>query len=318
MNRRKDNKGVVLKDGESQRKNGTYDYRYVTRDGKRHSIYAKTLKELREKENQLIIDTDAGLKTINKRKTVNDIYRLYVELKKGVKDNTMRNYCYMYERFVAPDFGEMKVCDLKKSDVRRFYNYLADEKNIKVRSIENIHTVLYQVLELAVEEGYLRTNVSANCVGELKKSHNHEQTKKFALTMDEQLLFEHFLENSKQYNHWQPIFIVMLYTGMRVGEVTGLRWNDIDFDNNVINVNHTLVYYKHKVDGCHFGVNTPKTPNSYRSIPMVKKVRDALKKQREYMDALEDSGVSLNKVIDGYTNFVFINRLGNVQNSGFE
>ena len=208
----------------------------------------------------------------------------------------------------------MRVCDLKKSDVRRFYNYLADERNIKVRSIENIHTVLYQVLELAVEEGYLRTNVSANCVGDLKKSHNHEQTKKFALTMDEQLLFEHFLENSQQYNHWQPIFIVMLYTGMRVGEVTGLRWNDIDFDNNVINVNHTLVYYKHKVDGCHFGVNTPKTPNSYRSIPMVKKVRDALKKQREYMDALEDSGVSLNKVIDGYTNFVFINRFGNVQN----
>lgn len=314
MNRRKDNKGVVLKDGECQRKNGTYDYRYVTRDGKRHSIYAKTLKELREKEKQLVIDTDAGLKTTNKRKTLNDIYRLYVELKKGVKDNTMRNYCYMYERFVAPDFGKMRVCDLKKSDVRRFYNYLADERNIKVRSIENIHTVLYQVLELAVEEGYLRTNVSANCVGDLKKSHNHEQTKKFALTMDEQLLFEHFLENSQQYNHWQPIFIVMLYTGMRVGEVTGLRWNDIDFDNNVINVNHTLVYYKHKVDGCHFGVNTPKTPNSYRSIPMVKKVRDALKKQREYMDALEDSGVSLNKVIDGYTNFVFINRFGNVQN----
>ncbi|WP_333673304.1 integrase DNA-binding domain-containing protein [Holdemanella porci] len=52
MNRRKDNKGVVLKDGECQRKNGTYDYRYVTRDGKRHAIYAKTLKELREKEKQ--------------------------------------------------------------------------------------------------------------------------------------------------------------------------------------------------------------------------------------------------------------------------
>lgn len=85
MNRRKDNKGVVLKDGECQRKNGTYDYRYVTRDGKRHAIYAKTLKELREKEKQLVIDTDAGLKTTNKRKTVNDIYHLYVELKKRGK-----------------------------------------------------------------------------------------------------------------------------------------------------------------------------------------------------------------------------------------
>lgn len=132
--------------------------------------------------------------------------------------------------------------------------------------------------------------------------------------MDEQLLFEQFLENSRQYNHWQPIFIVMLYTGMRVGEVTGLRWSDIDFEKNEINVNHTLVYYSHEKNGCGFSVNSPKTPNSYRSIPMVKKVRDALLKQKEYMDVLESRGVNLNKVIDGYTNFVFINRNGNLQN----
>lgn len=61
MNRRKDNKGVVLKDGECQRKNGTYDYRYVTRDGKRHAIYAPTLKELREKKKQIIIDEADGI-----------------------------------------------------------------------------------------------------------------------------------------------------------------------------------------------------------------------------------------------------------------
>lgn len=312
--RRKDKKGIVLKDGESQRKNGTYDYRYMTKDGKRHAIYAKSLNELREKENQLILDSDAGLKPSDKRKTINDIYHLFVELKKGVKDNTMRNYCYMYERFVEPDFGNMRLCDLKKTDVRRFYNRLADERLLKIRSIENIHTVLYQVFELAVEEGYLKTNLSTNCIGDLKKSHNYEQPKKFALTMDEQLLFEQFLENSRQYNHWQPIFIVMLYTGMRVGEVTGLRWSDIDFEKNEINVNHTLVYYSHEKNGCGFSVNSPKTPNSYRSIPMVKKVRDALLKQKENMDILESRGVNLNKVIDGYTNFVFINRNGNLQN----
>ena len=65
--RRKDSRGIVLKDGESQRKNGTYDYRYMTKDGKRHAIYAKSLNELREKENQLIIDSDAGLKPSDKQ-----------------------------------------------------------------------------------------------------------------------------------------------------------------------------------------------------------------------------------------------------------
>lgn len=93
-----------------------------------------------------------------------------------------------------------------------------------------------------------------------------------------------------------------------------LRWSDIDFEKNEINVNHTLVYYSHEKNGCGFSVNSPKTPNSYRSIPMAIKVRDALLKQKEYMDVLESRGVNLNKVIDGYTNFVFINRNGNLQN----
>ena len=48
--RRRDNKGRILKDGESQRKDGSYDYRWRDRKGKRHSIYGRTLEELREKE----------------------------------------------------------------------------------------------------------------------------------------------------------------------------------------------------------------------------------------------------------------------------
>ena len=43
-----------------------------------------------------------------------------------------------------------------------------------------------------------------------------------------------FLESSRQYNHWKPIFTVMLGTGLRVGEVTGLRWEDLDFENKTI------------------------------------------------------------------------------------
>lgn len=55
MNRRKDNKGVVLKEGESQRANGSYDYRYIGSDGRRHAIYAPTLKELREKKSKSLL-----------------------------------------------------------------------------------------------------------------------------------------------------------------------------------------------------------------------------------------------------------------------
>lgn len=54
------------------------------------------------------------------------------------------------------------------------------------------------------------------------------------------------------YSHWSSIFAVMLGTGLRVGEVTGLRWSDIDLDNGVIDVNHTLVYYSHRSENSQF------------------------------------------------------------------
>jgi len=61
-----------------------------------------------------------------------------------------------------------------------------------------------------------------------------------------------FLKRNRQYRHWYPIFAVMTGTGMRVGEVTGLRWEDVDLEEGMIDVNHTLVYYNHEKDGCYF------------------------------------------------------------------
>ena len=135
---------------------------------------------------------------------------------------------------------------------------LADERLLKVSTIDSIHTVLHQVLELAVEDEYLRNNPSDNALKELKQSHNFDKEKRKALTVEEQDIFMKFLANSNQYKHWCPIFTVMLGTGLRVGEVTGLRWEDLDFEQGTIDINHTLVYYNHSENGCYFNVNTPK------------------------------------------------------------
>ena len=78
-----------------------------------------------------------------------------------------------------------------------------------------------------------------------------------------------------QYHHWYPIFAVMLGTGMRVGEVCGLRWQDIDMETGMIDVNHTLVYYNHAVDGCYFNIHTTKTKTGERKIPMLESVKEA-------------------------------------------
>ena len=62
VNKRKDKDRIVLRKGESQRKDGNYDYRWTTRDGKRHSVYAKTLEELRAKEEEILRDKCDGIR----------------------------------------------------------------------------------------------------------------------------------------------------------------------------------------------------------------------------------------------------------------
>lgn len=208
-NRRKDKDRVTLRKGESQRKDGTYDYRWTSQDGKRHSIYARTLEELRIKETEVEKDKNDGIRTEVRNVTINDLFELWCQLKRGLKDNTFQNYKYMYNQFVRPDFGKTKVTRLKKSDIKSFYNTLADERMLKVATIDNIHTVLHQVLDLAVDDAYPRTNPSDNVLKELKQSHNFDTEKRKSLTVDEQNLFMNFIKSSQQYNHWYPIFAIM-------------------------------------------------------------------------------------------------------------
>lgn len=314
IERRKDKKGRVLKEGEYQRTSGTYEFKWRDKRGKRHSISAITLEELREKELDVLRDALDGIREDKKNLTINDLYNLWVQLKKGLKDNTFSNYQYMYTQFVQPDFGYTKIADLKRTDVRAFYNMLADERNLKANTIDNVHTVLHQVLELGVEDDYLRYNPSDNALKELKKAHNHDSEKRRALTVPEQELFEKFLQKQGQYHRWYPIFMVMLWTGMRVGEITGLRWCDVDFEEEMISINHTLVYYSTRTEqGQIFAINTPKTKAGERIIPMLPKVKEAFLIEKQYQ---EECGIRCNATVDGYTDFIFVNRFGGVQHQG--
>lgn len=257
---RYDSHRVRLRVGEYQRSNGSYVYRWTALGGKRHSIYAPTLDLLREKEEQLFIDLHSGVHNNFRNLTVNQLFEQWNLLKRGIKDNTFKNYIYMYNTFVRPTFGQLKVAMIKRSDVKHFYNTLADERILKINTIENVHNVLHQVFQIAVDDEQLRSNPSDRMLKELKQSHNYDGEKKKALTIEQQKLFLHFLEKSEQYRHWYPIFYIMLNTGMRVGEITRLRWCDVDLQTGFINVNHTLAYYNHQNEkGCYFSINTPKT-----------------------------------------------------------
>lgn len=175
-------------------------------------------------------------------------------------------------------------------------------------------TVLHQILDMAVDDDYLRNNPSNNVLKELKQSHCFQTEKRRALTRPEQELFLSYLKNTPSASLWYPIFAVLVGTGLRVGEATGLRWCDIDLDEGIINVNHTLVYYDHRTDGskrgCYFNINTTKTPAGKRQVPMLDFVKEAFLMEKERQELLD---IHCEAVVDGYTDFIFLNRFGQPQ-----
>lgn len=310
--RRKKNKKMALRKGETQRPNGGFDYRWTDEYGKRHSIYAPTLDELRQKEEAITKDQCDGIKTEARFITINEMFGRWKQLKRGLKDNTFQNYQYLYNQFVAPRFGKKRISSLVKSDVKRFYNTLADERGLAISTIDGVHTVLHQVLDMAVEDAYIRHNPSDNVLKELKQTHSSSERRR-ALTKQEQDLFLSYLRSSEKYRHWYPVFAVMLGTGLRVGEAVGLRWCDIDLDDGMIDINHTLVYYRHETNGCYCNIHTPKTRNGIRKVPMLDFVKDAFLEEKQCQ---MDNSIRCVSTIDGYTDFIFVNRFGEPQHQG--
>jgi integrase len=96
-----------------------------------------------------------------------------------------------------------------------------------------------------------------------------------------------------------------------VGELSGLTWKDVDYDNGFITIDHAAVYFAGKMNttGKRIYISTPKTAAGIRKIPMVKEVREALEKIRKYQ---KENGIFCKAEIDGYSDFVFLNRFGNV------
>lgn len=309
--KRKDDKGRNLRTGEYQRRDGLYLYKYKDSTDKMRIISCKDLAELREKETQVIRDLQDGVKTKAENKlTVNDMFDRYIVTKTELKQTTRTNYNYMYKNYVRDSFGNRKIADVRYSHVKAFYSSLIKEKNFKPNSMEIIHTILHPVFTLAMRDGYIRTNPTDGVMAEIKKSHNWEKPKRHALTIEQQSAFVNYVANSDIYSHWLPLFTTFLGTGCRVGEIIGLRWQDCDFDNEIISINHNLVYRQQDSGECEFHISTPKTEAGKRIVPMLPEVRKALREEQKEQFKMGGN----NTKIDGYTGFIFTNRYGFVHN----
>ena len=319
--RRRDNKGRLLRQGELQRSDGKYEYRYYDEKGERKSVYSWKLvdtdrvpsgkrctESLRSIEKRIRKDLEDGIQTYEAdRTTLNCHFDRYIAQKIEIKESTRENYKYMYNKYVRDEIGYMKLANIKYSDVKRFYLSLIHEKGFKPNSMEIIHTILHPVFSTAVRDGIIRLNPTDGVMNEIKRTHNWEKPKRKALTEAQQSAFISYVSSSPTYNHWLPIFTVLLGTGCRIGEVVGLRWQDCDFAEGIISINHNLVYRKREKTGkMGFHITTPKTNAGIRIIPMLEEVRRALiqERLRQMEDGFNDT------VIDGYSGFIFSSRYG--------
>ena len=310
QNKRYTQNKTKLRKGEYQRSNNTFEYRWTDKHGKRQYIYAKSLPELRKKEAEITRDILDGIDYGKLDLTINDYFEIWKKIKTGIRETTLASYIRVYQRYIETDIGKMKLKFVSYSDVVMFFKNLSTEKGLSFSTIRKVEVCLSMVLDIAVKDDVLRNNPCRGALRELQRECGRKTKDVKALTLNEQKIFEAFLAKPGRYHVYCPIFTVMLWTGMRVGEVVGLRWEDIDFDRNEIDVNHTLISYDMgKGKGSKFTINPPKTKNSIRIVPMLPKVREALLAEKEYQ---ESAGIKCESVVEGYTNFVFLNREGRV------
>ena len=202
---RKDNKGRVLRKGETQRScDGKYVYTYTDPEGKRRSIYAKDIVTLREREAKLVKDQLDGLDIYTAgNATVNFVFGRYMSTKSELRATTRRNYTYMYDHFVRDGFGKKKIGAVKYSDVVQFYQYLIKEKEMQINSLETIHTVLHPTFQLAVRDNIIRTNPTDGAMAQVKKMPGRNHGVRHALTLEQQRAFMRYIETNPTYQHWK-------------------------------------------------------------------------------------------------------------------
>ena len=236
-------------------------------------------------------------------------------LKRGIKQSTSSGYVYVFDSLIRPSFGKKRVVQVKRTDVRAFYISLLDERCVSMGTVENVHNVLQQVFQYAVDDDILRKNPCDRVLKEIKASYSGlRSTKRQALSINQEINFLKYLHDSDQYRHWFPTFFIMANTGLRVGELTGLRWQDVDLEKRTIDVNHTLAYFNHRDDrGSYFSINSPKTENGNRRIVMTEAVRNAFLLEKQYQELAQLKSLD---EIDGYDDFIFINRFGHVEHQG--
>lgn len=274
---------AMSKKGENiyKRKDGRWEGRYIKARneqgriiygyiyGKKYSIVKKRLAEFQVR----YAKPQEGISLYSGTLAEWLSYWLNIFMRQRIKVSTYLSYQARIDMYIIPFLGNKKLIYLKKADVEKFLFYLSTLE-LSSSTVRSIFMVLKGAMNRAFSENYI---LSDPCKDLVLKSEDKRTIR--ALSRANQ----HKLEMVSLEEKGCSAVILALYTGMRIGEISALRWEDVDFEKNIILVKKTLyrVPPEKKGEKTRLIFGEPKTKASKRTIPIADNLKEYLLKKKE-------------------------------------
>ncbi|MCD7838377.1 MAG: site-specific integrase [Clostridiales bacterium] len=240
--------------------------------------------------------------------TLGDWLDLWLEtyMKTTLKRSTYNSYASYAKNHFKPALGSIRLEDLTTRTLQQFYNYKIETEHLSHKTIRNLNLYLHKALSQAQREGIIFSNPASGV-----NIPHASRPKITILTRDQQ-----YLLIRASYQHRYGVFIRLdLMTGLRLGELLGLRWVDIDFRANVLHVNQTLNRLQipnlpddYTGPRTEIVIQAPKSESSARAVPLLPQAVKDLMSWREIQkadqqaagDLYHDSGFIVTNSLGGY------------------
>ena len=308
---RRDNKGRKLFNGESQRKDGKYEYKYHDAWGKRKTVYSWKLTptdrvpvgkrddiSLREKIKQIQKDLNSNITPDGGNFTVLELVEKYISQKTGVRHNTRSNYNFVVNVIKKEAFGQKRIDKIKVSDAKE---WLIKMQQIDGRGYSSIHTirgVVRPAFQMAVDDDLLVKNPFEF---QLNTVVVNDSVTREAITRQQERDFLEFVKNDKHFCKYYDGIYILFKTGLRISEFVGLTKKNLDFENSRIIVDHQL----QRTRDMKYIIEDTKTESGERMVPMTPEVKEAF--QRIFANR---KNPKVEPMVDGYSGFLFLDKNG--------
>lgn len=255
------------------RKNGNKYQGRVMFKGESYSVAGSTITEVKKKMTDLKYKLEHDLFIAKEKTSLDEWYKTWLEQykKNRIKIGTYTSYEKYYQSVIKNRLGKKLLNDIRGEHIQKLYNDLVKE-GYAISSIKIVAAVLNGCFKQAERNGIIERNP----VKQAELPRQAEKKGRIAMTKEQQALFMEFAKDSYLYH----FFAVMLRTGMRKGEMQGLKYSDIDLEQEVIHVRRTLKY----IEGKGYIEDTPKTRTSTRDIPLTPDIKEHIEAQRRYWE----------------------------------